>query len=66
MAFLQLNDTTGSIEVVVFPKAYNVFQDSCKQNSVCLFKGKVTEREGDYSIIMDKAVNLDMRAANVE
>ncbi len=64
MAFMQINDATGSIEVVVFPKTYKAIKDVCQQNSVCLFKGKVTEREGDYSIIMEKAVNLDERARN--
>lgn len=63
MAFLQINDSTGSLEVVVFPKTYKSLRGACAQNTVCLFKGKVTEREGEYSIIMEKAVNLDQRAA---
>ncbi len=63
MAFLSINDSTGSIEVIVFPKTYKSLHRTCAQNTVCLFKGKVTEREGEYSIIMEKAVNLDQRAA---
>ncbi|HRN71266.1 MAG TPA: OB-fold nucleic acid binding domain-containing protein, partial [Candidatus Woesebacteria bacterium] len=62
MAFMQINDATGSIEVVVFPKTYKAIRSACQQNSVCLFKGKVAEREGDFSIIMEKAVNLDQRS----
>lgn len=59
MAFMQINDSTGSLEIVVFPKTYKTARRACQQNAVCLFKGKVTEREGEFSIIMEKAVNLD-------
>jgi DNA polymerase-3 subunit alpha len=62
MAFLQVNDNTGTIEVVIFPKAYKTLHNICLVNSVCLFKGKVVERDGNYSVIMDNAVNLDARS----
>jgi hypothetical protein len=31
----------------------------CVINTVLLFKGKIAEREGEFSIILEKAVNLD-------
>ena len=62
MAFAHLNDTTGSIEVIIFPKTYQQVKTICESGSVLLFRGKVAERDGEYSIILDKAVNLDHRA----
>ncbi len=66
MAFLSINDSTGTIEVIIFPKTFRSVHNTCLQNSVCLFKGKVAEREGEYSIIMEQAVNLDQRSAAMQ
>lgn len=63
MAFLQLNDNTGAIQAIVFPKTYRMFSSVFTANSVLLIKGKVSERDGDYSILIEQAVNLDQRAA---
>lgn len=59
MAFLQINDNTGTMEVVAFPKTYSFIKSGCSVNTVLLFKGKVCEREGEFSVILEKAVNLD-------
>src|SRR3989344_2875719 len=61
MSFIHVNDLTGSAEVIVFPRTYAQLRDIFKLNTVCLFVGKVTERDGRYNIILDKAVNLDLR-----
>ncbi|QQS43689.1 DNA polymerase III subunit alpha [Candidatus Roizmanbacteria bacterium] len=62
MAFLLLNDNSAGIEAIVFPKTYAKIRSACIPNSVILLKGKISEREGDYSIIVEKAINLDQRA----
>lgn len=61
MAFLQINDITGTIEVVVFPKTFAQIRNDCDTNSVVLFRAKVSERDGDISLLLDKSVNLDIR-----
>ncbi|KKQ37433.1 MAG: polymerase III, alpha subunit protein [Candidatus Roizmanbacteria bacterium GW2011_GWA2_37_7] len=65
MAFLQINDITGTIELIVFPKIFVQVKDECETNSVILFQAKVSERDGDLSLILNKLVNLDNRAKQV-
>jgi DNA polymerase-3 subunit alpha len=62
MAFMSINDSSGSIEVIIFPKSYKAMKDVFKLNSVCLFKGKVDNRDGENNILLEKAINLDQRA----
>nr|MBP9691161.1 DNA polymerase III subunit alpha [Candidatus Woesebacteria bacterium] len=66
MAFLQLNDNTAAIEAIVFPKTYEKNKTALVVNSVVLIQGKISERDGDYSILIDKVVNLDQRAQAME
>ena len=66
MAFMSINDSTGSIEVIIFPKSYKAMKDVFKLNSVCLLKGKIEDRDGEHSILLEKAVNLDQRAIELK
>ena len=59
MAFLNINDETGVIEMVVFPNSYAKLKPMLKINKVILFKGKITDREGALSIILENAVDLE-------
>ncbi len=61
MAFMNIFDETGSIEVVVFPKAYLKLKKIIEMNYVILLKGKVNEKDGNMTVILDKAVRLDNR-----
>jgi DNA polymerase-3 subunit alpha len=61
MAFLTVFDQTGTIEVIVFPKAYALMKKYFSINKVLLMKGKIDFREEKLSMILDKAVNLDGR-----
>ena len=61
MAFIRVNDNTGSAEVVVFPKTYEANKPDLIPNTVVLFKGKISERDGEYSILLEKIVNLDKK-----
>ena len=61
MAFLTVFDQTGTIEVIVFPKAYALMKKYFSINKVLLMKGKTDFREEKLSMILDKAVNLDGR-----
>lgn len=58
MAFVNLFDETGSIEVIVFPKIFSKTKDIWQVNQPIMLKGKIDDREGTLTIIVDKAVNL--------
>jgi DNA polymerase-3 subunit alpha len=59
MAFLQVYDDTGAVEIVVFPKTYIKYRSSLNLSKIILFKGKVTNREGALSLMMEKAIDLE-------
>ncbi|NTU72981.1 DNA polymerase III subunit alpha [Candidatus Roizmanbacteria bacterium] len=63
MAFLNIYDETGTLEVVVFPKTYAKLKNQLEMNQVLLFKGKASNRDGKMSILMENAINLDQRKA---
>ncbi len=58
MAFIQVFDDSGSVEVVVFPKIYEKVKEIINVNQVLIIKGVVTDREGRVSILMNKAMKL--------
>ena len=59
MAFLTLFDDSGSIEGVVFPKTFAEIRNKIKQNIILLLKGKISDRDGIMSILIEKTVVLD-------
>lgn len=59
MAFLNVNDDTGTAEVVAFPKTYAKLRSMLEVNKVLLFKGKVAERDGTMSVLLENAVDME-------
>lgn len=59
MAIIQIFDETGSIELVAFPKIYSNLKSILNINRILLLKGKVNDREGRLTIILDNAVDLE-------
>lgn len=59
MAFLTLFDETGSIELIVFPKLFEKLKDTIGIGKILLLKGKINDKDGKLSMIMDNAVDLD-------
>lgn len=53
MMFLKIADFTGSIEVVVFPKTYELVKGMLKQEACVAIKGKTSSRNGTPSLILD-------------
>jgi len=52
MAFVELEDLFGSIEMVVFPKTYQEYQKLLKEDNIILVKGRMSVREDeDVSIL---------------
>ncbi len=59
MAFINLFDETGSVEIVVFPKSYAKLKSFLQINRVIMLKGKINDREGRLSVILDNAIDLE-------
>jgi DNA polymerase-3 subunit alpha len=55
MAFLNVYDDTGSIEVVVFPQKYERLKNILAVNKTYLMKGKVNDKDGKFAIILEDA-----------
>ena len=54
MAFLRIADLSGSMECVVFPKIYEEVKKFCVVDSLVMIKGKISERNDERSILVDK------------
>jgi DNA polymerase-3 subunit alpha len=55
MCFGTLEDQTGNIRFVVFPRTYQKYGQLFEQDNVLLIKGQVNEREGELNFIVEKA-----------
>jgi DNA polymerase-3 subunit alpha len=53
MAFLTLEDETGTIESVIFPKTYERVVNLLAENKAVYIEGKVNIRDGGLSILID-------------
>lgn len=64
MAFVKVDDFTGSIELVVFPSVYEKTKPLWISDKVILLKGKVSQKEERLSIIVDDAKVLDLETSS--
>ncbi len=53
MAFLTLEDETGKIEAVIFPKTYEECEPILAENKPIYFEGKTNIRNDEFSILID-------------
>ena len=53
MAFIQLEDTHGSREVIVFPRTYAKAIAHWQKDQVVAIKGSISKRDGSAKIIAD-------------
>lgn len=53
MAVLDIEDLTGSMEVVVFPKKYDEYNELLHPDEILVFEGKVEERGDQTQILLD-------------
>lgn len=60
MGFGTLQDSTGQVEFVVFPKAYAQAHDMLVKDKVVLLKGKVEDREGKHTFLVDSVKTPDI------
>lgn len=59
MAFVRLEDKTGSIELVVFPRIFEETKSFWVHDRVILVKGKVNEKDDRITIIVDAVKSLN-------
>jgi len=59
MAFLTLEDLTGSCEVIIFPKTYEQVHFLLKRDSVIIVRGKVDIMEQQAKILADRIIPLE-------
>ncbi|MDP2704827.1 MAG: DNA polymerase III subunit alpha [Patescibacteria group bacterium] len=55
MMFLKITDFTGSIEAVVFPRVYEEYKDILVLDKCVALKGKISKRDGESSLVVEKA-----------
>jgi DNA polymerase-3 subunit alpha len=60
MAFIKIMDFTGSIEAVVFPKAFVTLADILVPEACVAISGKVSVRNGEKSIVIEKAKKIEV------
>jgi DNA polymerase-3 subunit alpha len=58
MVFVKLEDTSGSIECVVFPKTYAHSTDLWQIDSILLVSGKLDQKEEQLSLLVDEAKRI--------
>ncbi len=58
MMFLKVMDKTGSIEVVVFPKAYDQYKEKIKLESCVVIRGRTSSRNGVASLMLENITQL--------
>ncbi len=59
MAFVSLEDKSGSIDTVVFPRTYEKIKEDLQDEHPILFAGKVNYRDGKLNLIAEKIKALD-------
>ncbi|MBI2338490.1 DNA polymerase III subunit alpha [Candidatus Daviesbacteria bacterium] len=59
MAFLKISDGVSSLEVVVFPKTYEICKEFLISDTVVLISGRVDKREEELSVIVEKITQFD-------
>ncbi len=59
MAFLTLEDLTGSCEVIIFPKTYEQVHFLLKRDSVVIIRGKVDVMEDQAKVLAETVQSLE-------
>lgn len=60
MAFVTLQDDTGTLECIVFPKLYAENSFLWVEDTPLIIKGKIENRDGELQIIVDSGTLIDM------
>lgn len=64
MAFLQVEDMTGQVDAVVFPKVYEEIKDLLIENALLVLSGKVDNKDDESQLLVDSAEAVEKVIAN--
>ena len=59
MAFLQVEDMTGQVDAVVFPKIYEEIKELLTENALLVLTGKVDNKDDESQLLVDSAEKLE-------
>ncbi|QGK70871.1 DNA polymerase III subunit alpha [Allosaccharopolyspora coralli] len=65
-AIVTLEDLDAGVEVLFFPKSYEVFADCLVEDTAIAVKGRINEREGTVSVFASDALPIDISAAETD
>ena len=57
MAFTNVEDLTGTMEVIVFPRVLDTFRDALRENAVVVIEGRLSVREDEPSKLMAESIS---------
>ncbi len=60
MAFVRIEDLSGGIEIVVFPKFYAESAALWNENSVVVVEGQTSNKDGEWKILADRVRVIDL------
>lgn len=68
MLYGEIEDPTGRIEIVVFPKVYSQYQQFFKEGQILIIEGRLDQRSGalQLSCNMAKTLSLDSMITNAK
>jgi DNA polymerase III alpha subunit len=58
MAFLKIADFSGNVEAVVFPKSFVEYKSILRPEACIALKGRVSNRNGEFSIVTEALKTL--------
>jgi DNA polymerase-3 subunit alpha len=60
MAFVRIEDLSGGIEIVVFPRLFTESAHLWNENSVVLVEGQTSHKDGEWKILADRVKVIDL------
>ena len=66
MGFVTLEDVYGKIDLVIFPKAWEMYYPLIEMDSVLIAEGRVDSKQGDPKILVDKLVPVRLDELEAE
>lgn len=63
MAFASMEDLTGSLETVFFPKVYREFQEMIRNDSLVIIKGRTSNTGEEVKILAEEMLPLDKKVS---
>jgi DNA polymerase III subunit alpha len=66
MAFVKVMDDTGKLNMVVFPRVYEVVKNNLVDNKALLISGKVDHRDDEPSLIVDEVFSSKEDLQNID